>query len=133
MRLPTWAIPSTRSSGSWSLERVIDVNYDVGRCLPSICIAFVGVSRAGEVRHPTRSASGMRQPSARTAIALTKDEIYGVRMRKTPQIDIVIVSYNSRDELRSCIAPLLEASWINLIVVDNASPDGSWRFLRTCR
>jgi N-acetylglucosaminyl-diphospho-decaprenol L-rhamnosyltransferase len=43
----------------------------------------------------------------------------------TEHIDIVVVSYNSRDRLRACVAPLLETPEVNVIVVDNASPDKS--------
>ena len=41
------------------------------------------------------------------------------------QVDAVVVSYNSRDGLRTCVAPLAAASGLNVIVVDNASTDGS--------
>jgi N-acetylglucosaminyl-diphospho-decaprenol L-rhamnosyltransferase len=40
-------------------------------------------------------------------------------------VDVVIVSYNSRDRLRACVEPLLAAPSTNVIVVDNASPDAS--------
>lgn len=42
-----------------------------------------------------------------------------------PDIDVVIVSYNSRAQLRKCVEPLLGLSGVNVIVVDNASPDRS--------
>jgi N-acetylglucosaminyl-diphospho-decaprenol L-rhamnosyltransferase len=48
----------------------------------------------------------------------------------TVGIDVVIVSYNSRDRLRACVGPLLEASSANVIVVDNASPDQSLEAVR---
>ena len=35
--------------------------------------------------------------------------------------DVVVVSYNSRAQLRACIEPLLDTSEANVIVVDNAS------------
>ena len=41
------------------------------------------------------------------------------------EVDVVVVSYNSRDRLRACVEPLLELPDVNVIVVDNASPDGS--------
>jgi GT2 family glycosyltransferase len=41
------------------------------------------------------------------------------------RVDIVIVSYNSRDELRDCVEPLVHDPELELIVVDNASTDGS--------
>jgi N-acetylglucosaminyl-diphospho-decaprenol L-rhamnosyltransferase len=40
-------------------------------------------------------------------------------------IDVVVVSYNSRDALRDCVTPLCDAEAITVIVVDNASSDGS--------
>jgi N-acetylglucosaminyl-diphospho-decaprenol L-rhamnosyltransferase len=40
-------------------------------------------------------------------------------------VDVVVVSYNSRLELAGCLEPLLGAEELNLIVADNASPDGS--------
>jgi len=39
------------------------------------------------------------------------------------RVDVVVVSYCSRDTLRSCVAPLAGAPGVNVIVVDNASPD----------
>jgi N-acetylglucosaminyl-diphospho-decaprenol L-rhamnosyltransferase len=40
-------------------------------------------------------------------------------------VDAVIVAYNSRDVLRACVQPLAEVPWVNVVVVDNASPDDS--------
>jgi N-acetylglucosaminyl-diphospho-decaprenol L-rhamnosyltransferase len=40
-------------------------------------------------------------------------------------VDVVVVSYNSRDELRECVDPFLANPDTNVIVVDNASPDRS--------
>ena len=37
--------------------------------------------------------------------------------------DIVVVSYNSRDRLRACVEPLVGIAGVEVIVVDNASPD----------
>jgi GT2 family glycosyltransferase len=39
-------------------------------------------------------------------------------------VDVVVVSYNSRDELRGCVEPIAGLDGVNVIVVDNASPDG---------
>jgi N-acetylglucosaminyl-diphospho-decaprenol L-rhamnosyltransferase len=38
----------------------------------------------------------------------------------------VVVAYNSRDTLRSCVEPLAELAWVNVTVVDNACPERSW-------
>ena len=43
----------------------------------------------------------------------------------TPAIDVVVVSYNSRDTLRACVEPLAELDEVSVIVVDNASADQS--------
>jgi GT2 family glycosyltransferase len=40
-------------------------------------------------------------------------------------VDVVIVSYNSAHELRDAVEPLVHASDVTVIVVDNASQDGS--------
>jgi GT2 family glycosyltransferase len=42
-----------------------------------------------------------------------------------PDVDVVVVSYNSRDELRRCVEPLVGAPDVRVILVDNASTDGS--------
>jgi GT2 family glycosyltransferase len=40
-------------------------------------------------------------------------------------VDVVVVSYNSRDMLRGCVEPLVGIDGVNVTVVDNASQDGS--------
>jgi GT2 family glycosyltransferase len=40
-------------------------------------------------------------------------------------LDVVVVSYNSARELRRCVAPLAALDWVQVIVVDNDSSDGS--------
>jgi GT2 family glycosyltransferase len=40
-------------------------------------------------------------------------------------VDVVVVSYNNRDELRACVEDLSQADGITVIVVDNASSDRS--------
>lgn len=40
-------------------------------------------------------------------------------------VDVVVVSYNSRGELRDCVEPLTRLADVEVIVVDNASSDGS--------
>jgi N-acetylglucosaminyl-diphospho-decaprenol L-rhamnosyltransferase len=40
-------------------------------------------------------------------------------------VDVVVVSYNSRGELRRCVEPLTALDDVHVIVVDNASSDGS--------
>jgi N-acetylglucosaminyl-diphospho-decaprenol L-rhamnosyltransferase len=42
-------------------------------------------------------------------------------------VDVVIVSYNSRDHLRSAVMRLLDSETVRIVVVDNASQDGSLR------
>ena len=38
-------------------------------------------------------------------------------------VDVVVISFNSRAKLRSCVAPLAGADSLNVVVVDNASHD----------
>lgn len=45
------------------------------------------------------------------------------------RVDVVVVSYNSRARLLKCVEPLLGTGGVNVIVVDNASPDGSLEVL----
>lgn len=40
-------------------------------------------------------------------------------------VDVVVVSYNSRGQLRRCVAPLAALDDVEVIVADNASSDGS--------
>ena len=44
---------------------------------------------------------------------------------RRPLVDVVVVSYNSRAELAGCVEPLLSVPEAHVIVVDNASSDGS--------
>jgi N-acetylglucosaminyl-diphospho-decaprenol L-rhamnosyltransferase len=44
---------------------------------------------------------------------------------RVPLVDVVVVSYNSRAELRQCVESIAREEWVNVIIVDNASPDGS--------
>jgi N-acetylglucosaminyl-diphospho-decaprenol L-rhamnosyltransferase len=41
-------------------------------------------------------------------------------------VDVVVVAYNSRDRLRSCIEPFVGVTGITPIVVDNACPERSY-------
>jgi len=41
------------------------------------------------------------------------------------RVDVVVVSFNSRETLRDCVRPLCDDEEIAVIVVDNASTDGS--------
>ena len=40
-------------------------------------------------------------------------------------VDVVVVSFNSARTLRACVGPLTAIDWLGVIVVDNASTDGS--------
>jgi hypothetical protein len=42
-----------------------------------------------------------------------------------PFVDVVVVSYNSRELLRGCVEPLSADSQTRVVIVDNASPDRS--------
>ena len=45
--------------------------------------------------------------------------------RAAARVDAVVVSYNSRDTLRACVAPLAAQPGVAVTVVDNDSPDRS--------
>ena len=47
-----------------------------------------------------------------------------------PEVTVVVVSYNSRDSLRACVEPLAGQPDVDLVVVDNASPDESLDVVR---
>jgi hypothetical protein len=47
--------------------------------------------------------------------------------------DVVVVSYRSRAELRSCVEPLARCESVDVVVVDNASDDGSLQTLDDLR
>lgn len=42
-----------------------------------------------------------------------------------PLVDVVVVSFNSREHLRGCVEPLVAIDDVRVTVVDNASSDGS--------
>jgi N-acetylglucosaminyl-diphospho-decaprenol L-rhamnosyltransferase len=44
---------------------------------------------------------------------------------RAPAVDVVVVSYNSSDVLRACVEPLGGIEEVHVVVVDNASSDGS--------
>ena len=46
-------------------------------------------------------------------------------LRAASAVDVVVVSYNSREHLRASVEPLVNAENVRLIVVDNASPEES--------
>jgi GT2 family glycosyltransferase len=58
-----------------------------------------------------------------------------------PKVDAVVVAYNSRDTLRTCVEPLTRLPWVDVTVVDNACPydsaqvveDLSVRIIRSSR
>ncbi len=47
-----------------------------------------------------------------------------------PVVDVVVVAYNSRSVLRDTVSPLIDDPELNVIVVDNASPDDSLTAVR---
>jgi len=54
----------------------------------------------------------------------------GMGTTARPSIDVVVVSYNSREQLSGCVEPLASAPDAHVIVVDNASADGSLEAVR---
>src|SRR2546425_9496009 len=54
-------------------------------------------------------------------------------MKPSPQVAVVVVSYNTRDLLLSCLASVVESTNpanVEIVVVDNASNDGSHEAVR---
>jgi GT2 family glycosyltransferase len=54
-------------------------------------------------------------------------------MKPSPQVAVVVVSYNTRDVLLTCLASVIESSRLSdfeIVVVDNASTDGSLQAVR---
>jgi GT2 family glycosyltransferase len=45
--------------------------------------------------------------------------------RKAVRVDVVVVTFNSRDRIRACVAPLSAEPGFHVVVVDNASTDGT--------
>jgi len=57
---------------------------------------------------------------------VTSDRVHDTQeTNKGETIDVIVVSYNSREHLRACVEPLASLGHVNVVVVDNASPDGS--------
>jgi hypothetical protein len=56
---------------------------------------------------------------------MTRSQDVEKRANTRERVDVVVVSYNSREHLRSCVAPIAGSELANVIVVDNASADGS--------
>jgi len=54
-------------------------------------------------------------------------------MKQSPQVAVVVVSYNTRDLLISCLSSVIESTSpadVEIVVVDNASNDGSLETVR---
>lgn len=49
----------------------------------------------------------------------------GLGTAGTPSVDVVVVSYNSRDRLRAAVESLVSLQDVHVVVVDNASSDDS--------
>lgn len=61
---------------------------------------------------------------------MTKSK-YPEKKRKTgEQIAAAIVNYNTRDELRACLVGVIQSGITEIVVVDNASSDGSAEMVR---
>ena len=70
----------------------------------------------------------MEAPLATTARATDGALVRsGVLPVGPPTVEVVVVAYNSRDTLRACVEPLTRLPWVDVTVVDNASPDDSAR------
>jgi N-acetylglucosaminyl-diphospho-decaprenol L-rhamnosyltransferase len=51
-------------------------------------------------------------------------------MTAAPEIDVVVVAFRSAEHLRGCVAPLVAAEGLTVIVVDNACPEYSCETVR---
>jgi GT2 family glycosyltransferase len=49
--------------------------------------------------------------------------VSGATLARVSDVDVVVVSYNSRDHLRACVEPLAHLANARVIVADNASSD----------
>jgi N-acetylglucosaminyl-diphospho-decaprenol L-rhamnosyltransferase len=78
-------------------------------------------------RSKTTMSAAMKKAAPRKAGTVANVEVGCARCyaRCVAGVDVVVVSYNSRDELRECVEPLAALGDVNVIVVDNASSDGS--------
>lgn len=57
---------------------------------------------------------------------MTVQEVEGELAPPAPRhVDVVVVAYNSADVLRECVGPLADVPGLNVVVIDNASPDAS--------
>jgi GT2 family glycosyltransferase len=58
----------------------------------------------------------------------------GLRLALTPRLAVIIVNYNTRDDLRACLrslhGPEAGALGVHIFVIDNASADGSAAMVR---
>jgi len=48
-----------------------------------------------------------------------------------PRVDVVVVAYNSRDEVRACVEPLSGSAGVSIFVVDNACPERSYEVVES--
>ena len=53
----------------------------------------------------------------------------GISPDPPPLVDVVVVAYNSRDTLRTCVESLTHLHWAAVSVVDNACPEDSTRVI----
>lgn len=60
----------------------------------------------------------------------TKQAVSPAAKRMTTPVSVVIVSYNSRELLEACLASIEPEQYDRVIVIDNASTDGSAQLIR---
>ena len=63
----------------------------------------------------------LNYPTISTGITTTSDQ---------PWVSVIIVNFNGRDHLESCLNSLISTAGTEIIVVDNASTDGSIGLIR---
>jgi hypothetical protein len=82
-------------------------------------------SRPARCRTSTLVNRGVSWPNrqvepAKSGLCIAAGRLYA---RSVALVDVVVVSYNSREHLRPCVEPLARDAGVRVLVVDNASPD----------
>ena len=75
-------------------------------------------------------ASNSRYSPLHSLVVLSHDIERDNVVELREPVDVVVVSYESRDELRNCVEPLSRHPQLSVVVVDNASRDGSLESIR---
>jgi len=86
------------------------------------------VRRGGRRRAALHTVTGIGRPYKGVHPSIEGKELHANSLATVggmADVDVVVVTYNSRDHARACVAPLAEDQRLNVVVVDNASNDGT--------